>query len=164
MEELFLEILARNKDKLYRICTLYSDQEEAKDLFQEVLLNIWRSLPSFQNKSSINTWVFRITINVCLRFKYSVDRKKKMFVKLEGISLANIPESTFNHAHDSSFAELYNCIKRLEEIDKSIVLLYLEELPYKEIADITGLSENHIAVKIKRIKEKLFNCLTKTLC
>lgn len=164
MEELFSEMLAKNKDKLYRICALYSDQEEAKDLFQEVLLNIWRALPSFQNKSSINTWVFRITINVCLRCKYSIDRKKKMFVKLEGISLANVSDSASNYTQDSSYAELYSCIRRLEDIDKSIVLLYLEELSYKEIAATTGLSENHVAVKIKRIKEKLFNCLSKTLC
>ena len=164
MEELFSEILAKNKDKLYRICTLYSDQEEANDLFQEVLLNIWKSLPSFENKSSVNTWVFRIAVNVCLRFKYSIDRKKKMFVKLNGISLLNVSDSTSNYSQDPSYTELYNCIKSLEDLDKSIVLLYLEELPYKEIASVTGLSENHVAVKIKRIKEKLFNCLSKTLC
>lgn len=160
LETVFLTTVEANKDRMFRICRSYSiDADEAKDLFQEVLLNLWKSLPSFKHQSNIDTWVYRITINVCLRAKQFADKKQKHFVRLEGINFENIEDTIAPSENEKLFQKLFECIKTLEGIDKSIILLHLEDLPYKEIAHIFGLSENHVAVKIKRIKSKLLNCL-----
>jgi RNA polymerase sigma factor (sigma-70 family) len=160
LENIFLNTFESNKDRIYRICCSYSsDTEDAKDLFQEVLLNLWKSLPSFNNQSDINTWVYRITINICLRAKQFFEKKQKHFVKLDCINIENIEDAIIPNENEKQFLKLSECIKKLEGIEKSIILLYLENLPYKEIAEVSGLSENHVAVKIKRIKNKLLNCL-----
>ncbi len=155
MEELFTGLLKNNKEQIFRMCTAYSAcHDDAKDLFQEVIINIWRSLPSFRHRSAINTWVYRITINVCMRWKQKEDTRKKpliQHVRLEHISIAAPAVG--------NYTDLYACINKLNDTDKSVALLYLEDLSYKEIAAITGLSENNIAVKIMRIKAKLFTCL-----
>lgn len=160
LENTFLNALEDNKDRLYRICRSYSsDTEDTKDLFQEVLLNIWKSLPSFTNQSNIDTWIYRITINICLRTKLYSEKKKKFFVQRESVKLGNIGETVSSNENEKQFLKLSECIKKLEGVEKSIILLYLEDLPYKKIASILDLTENHIAVKIKRIKNKLLTCL-----
>jgi RNA polymerase sigma factor (sigma-70 family) len=160
IENIFLQTLETNKDRIFRICRSYStDKDDASDLFQEVLLNIWKSLPSFSNQSNIDTWVFRITINVCLRAKQFSDKKQKRFVKLDSISYENIGETINSNENEEKFLNLSNCIEKLEGAEKTIILLYLEDLPYNEIASVIGLTENHVAVKIKRIKDKLLICL-----
>ena len=160
IENIFLQTLESNKDRIFRICRSYStDKDDANDLFQEVLLNIWKSLPSFNNQSNIDTWVFRITINVCLRAKQFSDKKQKHFVKLDSISYENIRETNNSNENEEKFFKLSKCIGKLEGAEKTIILLYLEDLPYKEIASVIGLTENHVAVKIKRIKNKLLICL-----
>jgi len=160
LETVFLTMVEANKDRMFRICRSYSsDTDDAKDLFQEVLLNLWKSLPSIKDQSYIDTWLYRITINVCLRAKQFADKKQKHFVRFEGIYNENVEATIVPDENEKLFQQLSECIKKLEGIDKSIILLHLEDLPYKEIAHIFGLSENHVAVKIKRIKSKLLNCL-----
>lgn len=158
MEERFTGILNNNKDAIYRICKAYAtDEEHTRDLFQDVLLNIWRSLPGFKELSAVNTWVYRITLNVCMRAKHNADRHHKP-VHLDSITWDYLPASN-DDGNRHRYNELYACIYKLNEADKLLVLLFLEDLPYKDIAAVTGLSENHVAVKLKRIKAKLFNCL-----
>jgi len=160
LETIFLTTVDANKDRMFRICRSYSfDADDAKDLFQEVVLNLWKSLPSFKQHSNINTWVYRVTINVCLRAKQFSDKKQKHFVRLESVNFENTEDVIAQNENEKLFLKLSECIKKLEGTDKSIILLHLEELPYKEIAHIFGLSENHVAVKIKRIKSKLLLCL-----
>jgi len=156
LETIFLKAIEANKDKIFRFCRHYStDADDARDLFQEVLLNSWKSLPSFKYQSSIDTWLYRITINICLRAKKYSDQKQRRFVKLESISIENIAEKDITEEKEILFNRLSECIKMLEGVDKSIILLHLEGLPYKDIARISGLTENHVAVKIKRIKNRL---------
>lgn len=146
-----------NKDKIFRICSSFSDDsEQAKDLSQEVYLNIWKSLDSFQGKSHVNTWVYRITLNICLRAKTNIDKRKKKITNLGGIEFQRFPAQK---DEEIDFSKLYSCIKTLREFDRTIILLYLEELPYREISEICDISENYVAVKIKRIKEELSTCL-----
>jgi RNA polymerase sigma-70 factor (ECF subfamily) len=99
--------------------------------------------------------LYRITINICLRAKKYSDQKQRRFVKLESISIENIAEKDITEEKEILFNRLSECIKMLEGVDKSIILLHLEGLPYKDIARISGLTENHVAVKIKRIKNRL---------
>ncbi|WP_037315635.1 RNA polymerase sigma factor [Salegentibacter sp. Hel_I_6] len=160
----FLSALKENQDKLYRICSIYSDSsEDSKDLFQEVLVHIWKSMSSFKGNSAIDTWVFRIALNVCLRFKSKHTKNKNRFIRLDSMTISYVGSEVANEKDSEKLIALRKCVKKLNEGDKAIVALYLEGLAYREISDIVGLSENHIAVKIKRIKSKLFNCINKIL-
>ncbi len=132
-----------------------------QDLFQEVVFQLWKSFSSFQAKSHINTWVYRVGLNVCLDAKIKGDRRRNKMVRLESVEFFSSPEVDKSEAE--RFQALHACIATLKESDKSLVILYLEALPYKEIAMITGLTENHVAVKMKRIREKLFACLAPKL-
>lgn len=164
LEHLFLKVLEQNQQKLFRICSVYSkNSEDAKDLLQEVLIHIWKSLPSFKSKSSIETWVYRITLNTCLRFRSNHIKKQKRFVFMENMNNVNTQTEVEDNEQKEKLTQLRNCISTLNEGDKAIITLYLEALPYKEISNITGLTENNIAVKIKRIKKILLNGINKTL-
>ncbi len=161
---IFLSALKENQNKLYRICSIYSDSnEDSKDLFQEVLVHIWKSMSSFKGNSSIGTWMFRVALNVCLRFKSKYAKNQNRFIRLNSITIDNLGSEESNERDSEKLIALRKCVKKLNEGDKAIVALYLEGLAYREISDILGLSENHIAVKIKRIKPKLFNCINEIL-
>ena len=163
-KNIFLSALKENQDKLYRICSIYSDSnEDSKDLFQEVLVNIWKSMSSFKGNSSIGTWMFRIALNVCLRFKSKHTKNQNRFIRLDSMTIFNIGSEVEDENSDEKLIALRKCVKKLNNGEKAIVALYLEGLAYREISDILGLSENHIAVKIKRIKSKLFNCINALL-
>ena len=162
LEVIFLTALEQNQQKLFRICSVYAkDSDDTKDLFQEVLIHIWKSMPSFKDKASIATWMFRITLNVCLRFRSNSIKKEKKFPPLHSLTIGGVQAEIENTKQSEQLTKLRNCIKKLNEADKAIITLYLEELPYKEISTILGLSENNVAVKIKRIKKKLLNCINK---
>lgn len=160
LENTFLKALEQNQEKLLRVCSVYAtDAEDKKDLFQEALINIWQAMPSFESKSSLSTWMFRVTLNVCLRLQSRQEKRRNHFRKIDGMTIENIPcEETTSEDHER-LIQLRRCIKKLNDADRAVITLYLEELPYKEISEITGLSENHVAVIVKRIKEKLLNCL-----
>lgn len=163
-EIIFLNALEENQEKLFRICSIYSkDNEDVKDLFQEVLVHIWRSMSTFKGNSSQSTWMFRIALNVCLRFKNKHTKNQNRFISLDSITIANFSSKDKSEAESEKLIGLRKCVKKLNESDKAIVALYLEGLAYREISNILGLSENHIAVKIKRIKSKLLNCINKKL-
>jgi RNA polymerase sigma-70 factor (ECF subfamily) len=162
LKELFANVIEDNKQRILRICSAYaSDREDQKDLYQEVALNIWKSLPSFRQDSGINTWVYRICLNVCIQFSLKLRKTKHSTVDIDGI---NISEEILP-AEGDEFKEktrlMYACIATLKDAEKSLILLFLEDLPYKSIAEVTGVSENQVAVKMHRIKKKLFNCLNK---
>lgn len=159
-DKYFEEILERNKHKIFRICNIYAIPPiEPKDLFQEVVYQIWKSLDSFKSKSSIDTWIYKITINVCLRSKMKLDKNYSKTDRLESIHFTP-REKEIDASEQEKFKYLKECISALNETDTSLIVLYLDDLSYKKIAGITGLSENHIAVKMKRIRKKLFECIT----
>lgn len=164
LENTFLTAVEQNQQKLLRVCSVYAkDANDKKDLFQEALINIWQSLPSFENKSSISTWMFRITLNVCMRLQMKQAKKRDRFRKLDSLTIEYVREEEPNMDEQERLVKLRACIKQLNDADKAVISLYLEELSYKEISDITGLSENHVAVKIKRIKLKLLTCINEKI-
>jgi RNA polymerase sigma factor (sigma-70 family) len=163
LENTFLRALEQNQQKLLRVCSVYAENaDDKKDLFQEAVINIWQAMPSFENKSSLSTWMFRITLNVCLRLQYKEAKKRTRFLKMDSITFEKIRIEETGNADHERLTELRNCIKKLNDADRAVITLYLEELPYKEISEVTGLTENHVAVMVKRIKEKLLNCIMKT--
>ncbi|GAB5551111.1 MAG: RNA polymerase sigma factor [Saprospiraceae bacterium] len=161
LENIFLEGIEQNKQKLLRICSAYAnDEEEKKDLFQEVLVNIWKSMHSFKGKSAISTWMYRVTLNVCINVQTKLSKKKKQFISMDSVTLARYEKQTSGVEEESPLLQyLRSCIKAMNESDRAVIALYLEELPYKEISEVTGLTENNVAVKIKRMKTKLLNCI-----
>jgi len=159
-DDYFEEILEKNKYKIYRICNIYAVAPiEPQDLFQEVIFQIWKSLDKFKGKSSIDTWVYKIAVNVCLRSKMKFDKSNNKTDRFESIHFTPI-EKEIDAFEQEKLTYLKECISTLNGTDTSLIVLYLDDLSYKEIAVITGLSENHIAVKMKRIRKKLFECIT----
>ena len=163
-EELGLKkILEDNKHSIYRICRIYAVSPiEPQDLFQEVVIQIWKSLPSFKENSSISTWIYKIALNVCTRKNQQVKKGSNETVSLKSIEF-KLSEPPTNTDQQEKYKALYDCISCLEDDDQKIIVLYLEELAYKKIAEITNMTENHIAVKMKRIRKKLLNCITPKL-
>ena len=156
-EQAFIKILEANQQRIQKICGMYTNTpEDCKDLVQEVILNIWKAYPSFENKAAINTWIYRIILNVCLKKRF-YQQKKQQVISLEGLQFEPASEST--DLQDDKFVALKTCINQLDFSDRAIIILFLEDMAYKEIAEIIGISENYVAVKIKRIKAKLGVCL-----
>lgn len=135
---------------IIKICRAYTDsQEDFEDFYQEACLQIWKSRDSFQNKSKWSTWIYRITLNVCLTLSKRNKRKQENFKIIH-------EQSEKNKAFKNEDLNLlYDAIKKLSKVSRAIILLYLEENSYKEIATIIGTSPNNIAVRINRIKKQL---------
>ncbi|MEO9892697.1 RNA polymerase sigma factor [Aurantibacter sp.] len=160
LENIFLNALEEHQYKLLRICTVYAkDDDDTKDLLQEVLVNIWKAMPSFKGDANIGTWMYRITLNVCLRLKTKEIGRQKKTLRLDSRAINIYKTDASENGQQEQLMQLRKCIKQLNEADKAVITLYLEELPYKEISAVTGITENTVAVKIKRIKNKLLNCL-----
>lgn len=159
-EAVFMEVLEENKGRVLRICSLYAHrQEERQDLFQEVILNLWRAFDSFRGEAAYATWVYRICLNTCLKKLYYRKKKEEQLLHFQQIQwIEALPQEA-----DERLTYLRQCIRNLPEADKMVVSLFLEDLPYKEIAVVVGISENHVAVKMKRIKAKLFTCITEKI-
>lgn len=145
----FEEMYKQYSPKIFRLCMGYvNDRDWAKDLVQETFIQVWKSLHTFRNESAVSTWIFRIASNICLR---QIERSSKM-------PKAELPVQ-IEYKNDSAIEEqlsiLYKCIATLNETERLIISLVLEDLPQKEIADITGIAEGNLRVKIHRIKQTL---------
>ena len=125
-----------------------NDKDWAKDLTQETFIQVWQNLDKFRNESSIGTWIFRIASNICLR---QIERSSKMQKTEVPFQIEDKKEETLTEQIEL----LYKCINTLEESDRLIISLVLEDLPQRDIATITGISEGNIRVKIHRIKQTL---------
>ncbi len=150
----FSELVSNHVGILHKICRTYKkDADDRDDLFQEIVYNAWRSYPKFERRSKFSTWLYRVALNTAL---YQ-NRKDRFFGKKVDIEMVHhVPEEP----KSDDTALLWLAINRLDELEKSIVVLYLDELPYKEISEITGLSEGNVAVKLNRIKTKMKKILT----
>ena len=144
----FAELVNRYKDVIFKVCYVYASREELEDYYQEVLIQLWRSLPNFRNESKMSTWIYRISLNTCISYV----RKNKKVNKVSLIDLDFIDNDIEKKYY---IDELYLLINRLNKFEKAIILLWLEERDYEEIASIVGISKNNVAVKLNRIKDKL---------
>ena len=157
-EELFLKVLEEYQPRIQKLCSMYaSSRKDRQDLIQEVVLNIWKSFDSFKGEALIGTWIYRIILNICLRKGYAISNTQAV-LSLDSLAYEFAAEPI---EEEPEFVSLKLCIQQLEFSDRSIMVLFLEELSYREIGEIIGISENYVAVKIKRIKAKLAICLKK---
>ncbi len=140
---------------IHKVCTVYTrGEEQRKDLFQEILIQLWRSYPSFRGDAKFTTWMYRISLNVALQ---QVRKRKKSLQKVEiSTRILELPEAIQSNEFDGAEIKLlYKAIDQLNDVEKGIVLLYLEEEENEEIARIMGITPNYVRVKLHRIKAKL---------
>jgi RNA polymerase sigma-70 factor (ECF subfamily) len=144
----FKAVYTEYAPRIFRLCMGYvNDHEQARDLTQETFISVWENMASFRQESSISTWIFRIATNNCLR---SIEKKKKITAQIPP-DIPDLPEDS----KEEKLSFLYRCISELEEMDRLIISLVLEDMPQTEIASIVGISHANIRVKVHRIKEKL---------
>jgi RNA polymerase sigma-70 factor (ECF subfamily) len=151
IEKEFIGRIRKHQGILHKICFIYSKNESDKeDLYQEMALQLWKSYPSFKGDSQFSTWMYRVALNTAITYT----RKASFFVSdRKDYPDTFDPEVSMDYSEDIRI--LYRAISQLNKVDKAIILLWLEERPYSEIAEIIGVSVKNVSVKLVRIKEKL---------
>lgn len=149
-EKEFEQIVKEHKASIYTVCFMFAENAgDADDLFQEVLINIWKGLGSYKGESKLSTWIWKISFNTCIS-----QRRKKSFRGNAPLSMAiNLYED--DDTDSKQVQMLYKRIHRLQPFDRAIVLLWLEGIPYDEIAAIVGISQKNVSVRLVRIREEL---------
>ncbi len=138
---------------IIKICRAYThSQEDFEDYYQEVCLQIWKSRGNFRGEAEWSTWIYRLSLNVCMTLLKKKKNSPQYFASDQVPAEITEDGRAFS---DESLNELYRAIRQLSEVDRAVILLYLEEKSYREIADITGTNPNNIGVRINRIKERL---------
>ena len=152
IEQEFLSVVREYERVIYKVCYLYTTKSATLgDLYQEVVLNIWKAYPKFRKECKVSTWIYRIALNTCISFI----RKEKHTPELVTLTREADWMTEDSDPLTEMLRELYRLINHLGQLDKSIILLYLEEKSYEEIAEITGLTVTNVATKLSRIKDKL---------
>jgi RNA polymerase sigma factor (sigma-70 family) len=150
-EPQFLELIEKHQAIIHKICRLYRESsEDREDLFQEVVFQLWKSKDSFQEKAKFSTWMYRIALNTAM----ASFRKKKLPVVYTG-SVPDLAEQNNTEQRQIQEDQLFHALQQLDDSEKAIIALYLEDMSYQEIASITGISENYVGVKLNRIKTKI---------
>ena len=151
LEQKFSQTVREQKSTIYTVCYMFSkDADEVNDLFQEVLINLWKGFESFEGRSDIRTWVYRVALNTCI----SLDRKKKRRQQAERLTMdINLFEDRDEDTRQ--VALLHKRISLLQPFDRAIVLLWLENLSYEEIGQIVGITAKNVSVRLYRIREQL---------
>ena len=151
-EQEFTSIVKEHKSTIYTVCYMFSkDADEVNDLFQEILLNMWKGFDGFQGRSNIKTWIYKVALNTCI----TIDRKKKKRNTVELSLDINLYED--NDSDTKQVKLLYDRINKLGPFDRAIILLWLDNMPYDEIGAVVGISPKNVSVRLVRIKEQLKN-------
>jgi len=151
-ERQFAKTVREHKSTIYTVCYMFSkDDDEVNDLFQEVLINLWKGYDSFGHRSDIRTWIYRVALNTCI----SLDRKKRHSGTVRLAMDINLFEDRDEDTRQVDL--LHKRIQRLQPFDRAIVLLWLEDLSYEEIGQIVGISTKNVSVRLFRIREQLKN-------
>lgn len=155
--DFYLSMIVPQAGIIIKLCRAYTNnQQDFEDYYQEVCLQIWRSRDAYKHQCSWSTWVYKITLNVCLTYL------KKHKSKVVTFTSDPLPEQLITDSQaqpEQAIKALYKAIQQLSEIDRAIILLYLEQVSNKDIAEIMGVSANNLGVRILRIKQKLHRIL-----
>lgn len=154
LEHTFVLQLEENQNLVHKICRLYTDDEEShKDLFQEITIQLWKAFPNFRGDSKFSTWMYRVGINTAITL---FRKNKRSILTAEWDAYAfKISDTPYNREEDDKINLLYRAVKQLNDIEKALVFLYLEDKNYKEISETMGISEVNARVKLNRVKTKL---------
>ena len=147
VEQEFLSVIREYERVIYKVCYLYTTPNATlSDLYQEVVLNIWKAFPKFRRECKISTWIYRIALNTCISFI----RKEKNIPEI-----VTLTQEADRSEEDDETQAMLQQLYRMGQLEKSIILLYLEEKSYEDISEITGLTVTNVATKLNRIKDKL---------
>lgn len=150
-EQRFLGLMEQHRQIIYKVCFMYaSDDETISDLYQEVTLNLWKAFPRFRGDSKTTTWVYRIAVNTCVSWLRSRVRQPQTVPFT--LSMADL---FADEQEKENLRELYSLINRLGKLERALILLWLDERTYEEIAEILDISVSNVGVRINRIKAKL---------
>ncbi len=151
-EKRFVNLINEHQGLIHKVCIMYeNDPEVRNDLFQEIVLQLWRSFPSFRGEAKITTWMYRIALNTAI----SGFRKGTRKIKTEDLKEVHFNISESGDNAEENLQRLQLAIRQLNEIDRAMIMMALEEVPYEEIAETIGISQNNVRVRMNRIREKL---------
>ena len=154
LEHQFVTNLERDQNIVHKICRIYTnDQASHNDLFQEITIQLWKAYPKFRGEAKFSTWMYRVALNTAI----TLYRKKKRGIQTQDYDSVHfrIKVEEYNDETEQQLSLLYNAVKELNDIDKALVFLYLEDKNYKEISETMGISEVNARVKMNRVKTKL---------
>jgi RNA polymerase sigma-70 factor (ECF subfamily) len=154
MEKAFVDMVNNNRALIFKVCNVYcSDAENRRDLFQEIVLQLWKSFPHFRQASSISTWMYRIALNTAVsNFRKESRKPESIPISLQDFE---IPDMTTARDERERRTALHLTIDKLTPFEKAIIMLYLDEKTYEEISEIIGISTGNVGVRLNRIKNKL---------
>ena len=158
LENKFLLDFERNQNIVHKICRIYTTNKHAHDdLFQEITIQVWKNYLKFRGDSKFSTWMYRVALNTAI----SLYRKSTRIVKTEDFSdfAYKITTTDYDDTEERQLVALYRAIHQLNDIEKALIFLYLEDKPYKEISETLGITNVNARVKMNRAKEKLKNIL-----
>lgn len=163
LKDQFIDDVNQNIGIIHSICNTFVqyNSAEQKDLFQEIMYQLWKSYPSFNGNSKFSTWMYRVAFNTAITHSKKSGRTPEKVELNENHHTVPAADSSIDG--EKEVALLYSAIQTLKDIDKAIILLYLNENSYKEIADVTGLTKTNISVRLVRIKRELKTKLEKTI-
>ena len=151
-EKKLVNLINEHQGLIHKVCIMYeNDPEVRNDLFQEIVLQLWRSFPSFRGEAKITTWMYRIALNPAI----SGFRKGTRKIKTEDLKDVHFNISETGDNAEENLQRLQLAIRQLSEIDRAMIMMALEEVPYEEIAETIGISQNNVRVRMNRIREKL---------
>jgi RNA polymerase sigma-70 factor (ECF subfamily) len=139
---------------LHKVCNLYcASLHDKEDLFQEIIIQVWKSYPGFRGEAKFSTWLYRIALNTAIS---DLRKQKKRIARIEEMPFAlNKEEGSYDRKQEEQLQQMYAAIGQLTEVEKALVMLYLEDKSYDEMEEILGINQNNLRVKMNRIKEKL---------
>jgi RNA polymerase sigma-70 factor (ECF subfamily) len=154
LEKEFLQIITQHQGIILKVCRMYgNNHDDAEDLFQEIVLQLWRSYPGFRHEAKVTTWMYRLALNTAITSLRKGSQKLQWQpLKLQHLNFSAPEDQRLDVQYDQ---ELQQAINVLNKLDKALVMLYLDERSYREMAEIMEMSEVNIGVKINRIKKKL---------
>jgi len=152
LKDQFLTLIADNQGLIFKVCNMYcNNKEDKEDLFQDIILQLWRSYPAFKGDSKVTTWMYRIAINNAITRLRKESRKEK-FATLNAEAFGVVAE---DNNIDENINQMFEAIKKLSEVERAITVLYMDDCSYKEMAEILGLSESNVGFKLNKIKARL---------
>ena len=165
-DERFLKLLGENRGRLLKICRVYAwDRADQDDLYQEMLFQIWRSLPNLREDAHAATWLYRIALNTAITFVRKDKSRRSRIVPADGAVLHEVPDEVPEDSQiDEKFRQLSRAISKLNATDKAIITLFLEDLTYEQMAAVLGVTENNVGVMLHRAKKKLSTLLKEAPC
>ena len=154
LQDQFVELLETHQNVVHKVCHIYTrDKAAHDDLFQEVTIQLWKAYPKFRGDSKFSTWMYRVALNTAITL-YRKEKRQGHKVDIEFVQ-GGLYAKPYDNTNDQQMAKLYESIDQLNDIDKALVLLYLENKNYSEISETLGISEVNARVKMNRVKTKL---------